>query len=160
MRRDESYMKEDPMLAGCTSLLLLLLLAGAVYKYDLSVPVSDMYSLVEEMRKRLRDVPDVVVAGYGHIGDGNLHLNISRPGNYSIELENLIEPFVYEWTAARGGSISAEHGLGLMKAQCIGYSKSAEAIDLMRKLKQLMDPHGILNPYKVLPKRPHSETDE
>ena len=147
-----------PKPSSCTCLLPCCF-TGAVYKYDLSMPVSDMYTLVEEMRGRLQDVPDVIVAGYGHIGDGNLHLNISSPAGYSIEVENLIEPFVYEWTAARGGSISAEHGLGLMKAQCIGYSKSPEAIDLMRKLKQLMDPHGILNPYKVLPEVPQ-DSDE
>lgn len=58
---------------------------------------------------------------------------------------------MYEWTAAHKGSISAEHGLGQMKANCIHYSKSPEAVAMMRQIKRLMDPHGILNPYKVLP---------
>jgi D-2-hydroxyglutarate dehydrogenase len=59
--------------------------------------------------------------GYGHVGDGNLHLNISAPGQAdSPELLKQIEPYVYEWTAARRGSISAEHGLGQMKANYIG----------------------------------------
>jgi D-2-hydroxyglutarate dehydrogenase len=128
-----------------------LVLPGAVYKYDLSMPVQDMYRLVEDMRQRLADHPDILVVGYGHVGDGNLHLNISDPRGYTAEVESLIEPYVYEWTASRGGSVSAEHGLGVMKASCIGYSKPAAAVDLMRQLKHLMDPHGILNPYKVLP---------
>jgi D-2-hydroxyglutarate dehydrogenase len=62
-----------------------------------------------------------------------------------------IEPFVYEWTAACKGSVSAEHGLGLMKPQALHYSKSEEAIHLMEGFKKLLDPKGILNPYKVLP---------
>ncbi|EFJ33926.1 hypothetical protein SELMODRAFT_8991, partial [Selaginella moellendorffii] len=58
-----------------------------------------------------------------------------------------IEPFVYEWTAAHKGSVSAEHGLGFMKAHAIHYSRS---IELMRKMKAMLDPNGIFNPYKVI----------
>ena len=92
--------------------------AGPVYKYDLSIPVAEMYALVEETRQRMAHLP-VEVVGYGHLGDGNLHLNISCQ-KYDEEILRHIEPFVYEWTAARRGSISAEHGLGQMKANCIG----------------------------------------
>lgn len=84
------------------------------------MPVPEMYSLVEEMRQRLTGLP-VEVVGYGHIGDGNLHLNVSAK-EYDEATLNKIEPFVYEWTAQRRGSISAEHGLGQMKADCIGYA--------------------------------------
>jgi D-2-hydroxyglutarate dehydrogenase len=125
---------------------------GAVYKYDVSIPVAEMYGLVEDMRARLARFQGVHVLGYGHVGDGNLHLNVSAPA-YSAELEAAIEPFVYEWTTARRGSVSAEHGLGRMKAECMGYSKPEEAVQLMGQLKRLLDPHGILNPYKVLPGR-------
>ena len=59
------------------------------------------------------------VVGYGHLGDGNLHLNVSC-AQYEAAILDRIEPYVYEWTAARRGSISAEHGLGQMKAECIG----------------------------------------
>jgi D-2-hydroxyglutarate dehydrogenase len=93
---------------------------------------------------------DVVVVGYGHVGDGNLHLNVSSPHGFSDELQARLEPFVYEWTAERSGSISAEHGVGLMKAPVLGYSKGAEALDLMRRIKAQLDPHHVLNPYKVL----------
>lgn len=59
------------------------------------------------------------MVGYGHLGDGNLHLNVSCK-EYTPEVEAQIEPFVYEWTSQHRGSISAEHGLGRMKAECIG----------------------------------------
>jgi D-2-hydroxyglutarate dehydrogenase len=90
------------------------------------------------------------VLGYGHLGDGNLHLNILS-SKYDDNTLAQIEPFVYEWTSAQRGSISAEHGLGLMKAEKIHYSKSPEAVQLMASIKKLMDPNSILNPYKVLP---------
>lgn len=63
----------------------------------------------------------------------------------------LIEPWVYEWTREKRGSISAEHGLGVMKAKHLAYSKSDASISLMKTLKRTLDPNGILNPYKVLP---------
>lgn len=125
-----------------------LMKAGGVYKYDLSIPVEKMYDLVEEMRVRLDASAKVV--SYGHLGDGNLHLNISTP-QYDDNILSQIEPFVYEWTSKHKGSISAEHGLGLMKANKIHYTKSPEAVQLMANIKKQLDPSGILNPYKVLP---------
>jgi D-2-hydroxyglutarate dehydrogenase len=143
--------------------------AGAVYKYDLCMPQvrwlrcmtitrtqyshpsltaqhalasaaqARMYELVEQMRN-LFPLPARVV-GYGHVGDGNLHLNVSVPKADAAVLAR-IEPFVYQWTRDARGSISAEHGLGLMKAGAVGYSKSPDAIQLMRQIKQMMDPNG------------------
>lgn len=125
--------------------------------------------------------------GYGHLGDGNLHLNIMSNCE-SVACE--IEPFVYEFTQQMKGSISAEHGLGFMKGEkigaqgvklshdcllstqllatapmlrvCIvaGYSKSAEAIQVMADVKALLDPNRILNPYKVLPATSFRSVDE
>ncbi|GLU19836.1 hypothetical protein SLE2022_360610 [Rubroshorea leprosula] len=125
-----------------------LMKAGSVYKYDLSIPVEKMYNLVEDMRARLGNLAKVVA--FGHLGDGNLHLNISSP-NYDDMILAQIEPYVYEWISKHRGSISAEHGLGLMKANKIFYSKSCETVQLMASIKKLLDPNGILNPYKVLP---------
>ena len=68
---------------------------GFVYKYDLSIPLFKFYELVEVMRDRIKEKG--IVVGYGHIGDGNLHLNISTP-KFDPNLLQLIEPFVYEWT--------------------------------------------------------------
>ncbi|PWN49071.1 hypothetical protein IE53DRAFT_388724 [Violaceomyces palustris] len=133
---------------------------GKVFKYDLSMPVSKMYDLVRDMRKRFEDhsiysrdfdqgKPVGAVCGYGHIGDGNLHINIVA-NSYDPEVEKVIEPFIYEWTSNVKGSISAEHGLGLMKAQKIGYSKDPTSIEFMKKIKDLFDPKKILNPYKYI----------
>eukprot|EP01147_Barroeca_monosierra_P004206 gene4206-6552_t len=121
---------------------------GAVYKYDVSLPLPTLYSLVDAMRSRVKNIATRCV-GYGHVGDGNLHLNITSP-EPNDQLLEAIEPFVYEFTAGHSGSISAEHGLGLMKAHHIHYSKSPEAITLMKQFKGVLDPHGILNPYKTV----------
>lgn len=69
------------------------------------------------------------------------------------ELVNAIEPFVYELTRKNDGSISAEHGLGLMKAPYLEYSKSPEMIEMMKRIKMIFDPKGILNPYKYFPSK-------
>jgi D-2-hydroxyglutarate dehydrogenase len=71
--------------------------------------------------------------------------------NFNQEIYKKVEPFVFEYTSKLNGSISAEHGIGFHKPKYLHFSKSAEAIDMMRQLKTLMDPNGILNPYKVLP---------
>ena len=146
--------------------------AGATYKYDLSLPTETMYDVVEALRARVLrakrkeesdekktdssaffDYDTVSVMGYGHLGDGNLHLNVSSPGGYHAALLSLVEPFVYEWTAAAKGSVSAEHGVGAMKRDQLEYSKPSEAIEIMRGVKAMLDPKGILNPYKMLPAR-------
>ena len=115
------------------------------------------------MRERLGDKA-LRCVGYGHVGDSNLHLvsihlrekylkvykNVTT-AEYSEEVNNLIEPFIYEWVASKRGSISAEHGIGFKKTNYLHFSKSNEAIDQMKLLKNLFDPNNILNPYKVLP---------
>ncbi|KAJ2516403.1 D-lactate ferricytochrome c oxidoreductase, partial [Coemansia sp. RSA 1939] len=89
------------------------------------------------------------VSGYGHIGDGNLHLNIVTD-RFDDRVTRIFEPYVYEWVASHRGSISAEHGVGLMKRDYLSYSKPPAMIDYMKRIKALFDPNGILNPYKVL----------
>ncbi|XP_072313248.1 D-2-hydroxyglutarate dehydrogenase, mitochondrial [Eucyclogobius newberryi] len=122
---------------------------GFTYKYDISLPVEQIYQLVLDMRQHLGPGARSVV-GYGHVGDGNLHLNVTSPAKSPALLAS-IEPFVFEWAAARRGSISAEHGLGLKKRNYIGYSKPPQAVALMGDIKHMLDPKGILNPYKTLP---------
>jgi len=122
-----------------------------VFKYDLSVPIFEMYNLVENVRTRLKyRCPHAAVYGYGHLGDGNLHLNVTCPKADKQTVLHMIEPFVYEWTAEKRGSISAEHGIGQMKTSKLHMSKAPELIALMRQIKRVFDPNGILNPYKVL----------
>lgn len=129
---------------------------GSVYKYDVSLPPADMYELTHVIRNHLASQgllgPDKIraVCGYGHLGDANLHINIVA-SEYADVYEHGIEPYIYEWVAAHNGSISAEHGLGLMKAKKIGYTKSPTQIALMQQLKRTFDPRGILNPHKTIP---------
>lgn len=122
---------------------------GYNYKYDISLPLTSFYKCVEDMRTRLGD--DVIrCVGYGHVGDGNLHLNMTT-ADYDKNVMQKIEPFVYEWTSKYNGSISAEHGLGFKKRNYMHFSKPDSAIQLMKQLKPIFDPKGILNPYKVIP---------
>ena len=88
-----------------------------------------MYDLVTAMRARLPQTARTV--GYGHVGDGNLHLNTVTPKHDPTVL-SLIEPFVYEWTRDVRGSVSAEHGIGQMKTGAIGYSKDEASLSVMR----------------------------
>lgn len=126
---------------------------GGVYKYDLSIPIHELYDLVNETRDRLTEAglvgteeshPVVDVVGYGHMGDGNLHLNIPVR-RFDKEVEKKLEPWVYEWVQKRNGSISAEHGLGVTKKPYVGYSKSETMIKLMKQIKDLYDPVSYTN---------------
>ena len=128
---------------------------GGTYKYDVSIPISELYDLVEETRQRITEAgligesdefPVVSVVGYGHMGDSNLHLNVATR-SYDKRVEAVLEPFVYEWIAKRNGSISAEHGLGLAKKKYIGHSRSDTMIRLMKQLKDLYDPVSFLCSY-------------
>ena len=124
--------------------------SGKVYKYDISIPTAKMYDIVRDIRAKLKNHEKAQVVGYGHMGDSNLHLNVCEPA-YTTETLNIVEPYVYEWTAAVGGSISAEHGVGVMKPNHLHYSKTDVAINMMKTFKASLDSKGILNPYKVLP---------
>ncbi|RPB26959.1 hypothetical protein L211DRAFT_597904 [Terfezia boudieri ATCC MYA-4762] len=131
---------------------------GGVYKYDVSIPLAEFYDLVTATRKRcieagiLGDRPEhlvVDVVGYGHVGDCNLHLNVPVRA-YDKKVEQVLEPFIYEWIQERSGSISAEHGLGLAKKAYVGYSREPAMLKLMRDIKKQYDPKGIMNPYKYV----------
>lgn len=121
---------------------------GHAYKYDISLPLNVYYEVVEVMRKRLQHSNCTRVCGYGHIGDGNLHFNVTSK-TYDQDILNQIEPFLYEYVSKHRGSISAEHGIGFKKKDYLSYSKSAEAIQLMKQIKQLFDSKQILNPNKI-----------
>ncbi|KAL3476436.1 hypothetical protein BJX99DRAFT_246802 [Aspergillus californicus] len=121
---------------------------GGTYKYDVSIPLPELYQLVDDCRERLTKLgfvgdddsfPVRAVVGYGHMGDSNLHLNIAVR-QYNKDVEKAIEPWVYEWIQKRNGSISAEHGLGVAKKDFIGYSQNDTNLKLMKQLKDLYDP--------------------
>ena len=164
---------------------------GLVLKYDVSLAPLAMQQLVQETALRLQSAAregrlpagarvhtgpqhtthgggaslqegDITVMGYGHMADGNLHLNVTlpwavardaegAPSVLSSAVQHELEPWVYERVLQLRGSISAEHGMGQAKAAWLSKCKGAAAVDAMRRVKAAMDPRGILNPGKVLP---------
>jgi FAD/FMN-containing dehydrogenase len=125
------------------------------YKNDLSVRISELPDFLDEVDALVQaNYPDFEVCWYGHIGDGNLHLNILKPDNLSIaafyERCHAISPRIFELVAARDGSISAEHGVGLLKRDFLNYTRSVEEMEIMRALKRVLDPNQIMNPGKLL----------
>ena len=126
------------------------------YKNDLSVKVSDVPGFLERMDQLMKEIcPDFEVVWYGHIGDGNLHMNILKPASLSLtEFESRsheISEKTYALTEATGGSISAEHGIGILKQPWLARTRSQAEIAFMQKIKSVFDPAGIFNPGKLLP---------
>jgi FAD/FMN-containing dehydrogenase len=126
---------------------------GYIYKYDLSIPISEFDELVADIRQRLADHANAVVVNWGHVIDGNIHLNVTTPGVFEIDSEIVekLEPYIFLAVIARGGSISAEHGLGQCKNEYLKLCKDDTTLDAMRSIKKLFDPNGIMNPGKYLP---------
>ncbi len=126
------------------------------YKNDLSVKVAALPDFLAEADALVANAyPGFDVCWYGHIGDGNLHLNILRPADMAVAdfhaLGHHISPAICALVARFDGSVSAEHGVGLVKRDFLQYSRSPAEIALLRGIKQLFDPNGILNPGKMLP---------
>lgn len=126
------------------------------YKNDLSVRISRVPEFLRRMDTLMNEIcPDFEVVWYGHIGDGNLHMNILKPEHMGLqEFESRahdISEKTYALTSEMGGSISAEHGIGLLKQPWLDRTRSAAEIALMRELKKVFDPVGIFNPGKLLP---------
>lgn len=129
------------------------------YKYDLSLPLAKFNLVMEVTRQRLKDYGfseefsegNVELVCWGHLGDGNLHLNvISR--QVDSDLEACLEPWLFQWVIEQGGSISAEHGVGRCKRDLLIQVHSPHVLAMMRHVKGIMDPKGILNPNKMIPK--------
>ena len=124
------------------------------YKNDVSVRVSVVPSFLAEMQALLaREYPGVEVIWYGHIGDGNLHINILRPDDLAedafIAQCGQVTRLLAATLQRHGGSISAEHGVGLVKRAYLESTRSAAEIALMRGVRKVFDPNGILNPGKL-----------
>jgi FAD/FMN-containing dehydrogenase len=128
---------------------------GASIKHDVTLPTVELAGFVAGTAPRLDAVlPGVRRVTYGHVGDGNLHYNLSAPpaGDAALRAAaGTLTREVYDAVAARRGSISAEHGLGILKRDAAASYKSAVEVDLMRALKQAVDPAGLMNPGKVVP---------
>ena len=118
--------------------------------FDVSMRVSHMQDYVDEVNARMaKEFGDYHLITFGHMGDGNLHF-YAAVGSYSPEIRHRIEAAVYEPLADIGGSVSAEHGIGLEKKPWLRICRSEQEIGVMRRLKQALDPKGILNPGKII----------
>ncbi len=128
---------------------------GASIKHDVSVPVSEIPLFLETATAAvLKAAPGARPIGFGHIGDGNIHFNFSAPpgGDAAAFLARWedIQRIVHDIVRDFGGSISAEHGIGVQKRDQLPRYKSAVELELMRTLKRTLDPKNILNPGKIL----------
>jgi FAD/FMN-containing dehydrogenase len=129
---------------------------GGSIKHDVSVPVSKLAQFIDEATRAVgRFMPDARVMSFGHMGDGNLHFNVTQPVGADktayLGAWHDMNAVVYEIVHKFDGSISAEHGIGRLKREEMTHIKSPVELQMMRDLKQMLDPKGILNPGKVLP---------
>jgi len=129
--------------------------AGGSIKHDVSVPLSRIPEfLARGAVAALKVIPNARVIAFGHIGDGNIHFNLSPPvdGDVAAFLAKAeaVERPIHDLAVELGGSFSAEHGIGVLKKPELARYKSAVELDLMRTLKRALDPKGIMNPGKVV----------
>ncbi|WP_333982977.1 FAD-binding oxidoreductase [Ectopseudomonas khazarica] len=128
---------------------------GPSLKHDISVPVSRIPDFIARTDRALQQAfPGVRVVAYGHVGDGNLHYNISKPPGsddapFKAQAEAIMR-VIYDSTLEDDGSISAEHGLGQSKRAAAQHYKAPLELELMRSIKQALDPAGLMNPGKLL----------
>jgi FAD/FMN-containing dehydrogenase len=121
-----------------------------IFVFDVSLRISEMEGYIAGIRHALTARwPGSTLVVFGHLGDGNLHI-IVGVGDAGAEARKAVEAIVYGALRARGGSVSAEHGIGLEKRPYLGWSRGGDEIALMRSLKQMLDPRNILNPGKIL----------
>jgi FAD/FMN-containing dehydrogenase len=128
---------------------------GASLKHDISVSITALPQFVEEASAWVKaNVPDGQLVVYGHVGDGNLHFNLNQAlasdRDTFLAREPVIKRALHDLVREFGGSFSAEHGIGQLKVEELERYASPVELDLMRALKQALDPNGVLNPGKVL----------
>lgn len=130
---------------------------GPAVQHDISVPVDRMPDFVEFARKEVESrFPETSAIAFGHLGDGNVHFHVIAPpgavtGEWQRAIGATISTFVYELVTQWGGSISAEHGIGQAKRAELGRLGDPVALDLMKRVKNALDPGDILNPGKLVP---------
>jgi D-lactate dehydrogenase (cytochrome) len=128
---------------------------GGSIKHDVSVPVAAVPAFIAEASAAVvKLIPGARPLPFGHLGDGNIHYNVTQPVGVDkaayLERWHDVNAVVFEVVAKHGGSISAEHGIGVIKRDLLPKVKDPVAYELMRTLKRTLDPKGILNPGKVL----------
>lgn len=119
--------------------------------FDISLPIGEMEQYTSTLKAQMGDaIGEHKLWIFGHLGDGNLHINVQVPVEDYMRLRPIVEQQVYAPLAAFQGSVSAEHGIGLEKKPYLGISRSENEVALMRTLKTALDSKGILNPGKVI----------
>ncbi len=128
---------------------------GISIKHDIAVPVSRIPEFLSQADAALKKAfPGIRVVAFGHVGDGNLHYNLSKPDAQEntafIASQPAVNRIVHDTVDALNGSISAEHGIGQLKRHELTHYKDAVELNLMRSIKQALDPQGLMNPGKIL----------
>jgi FAD/FMN-containing dehydrogenase len=129
--------------------------AGLLHKHDISLPINRLQAFIEEWTKDLEvNYPGLKPYIFGHIGDGNLHVNLMKPKEMDVAEFRLLcakaDEQMFTWIQGYEGSVSAEHGIGLLKKHLLKFTRSELEIDLMRDFKKIVDPKNLLNPGKIL----------
>ncbi len=125
--------------------------AGRAIKHDISTPPGAIARFLERTQSAIHAaMPDAAIIAFGHVGDGNLHFNVTRDGGLSAEeverLSPQINAIIYDAVAEFGGSISAEHGIGVLKRELLAERYPTVELDMMRAIKSALDPANIMNP--------------
>ena len=129
---------------------------GLNIKHDIGLPISSVAAFCAATDAALTARwPGVRLVNFGHLGDGNLHYNVQAPPGtdaaaFLRDQEHAINALVYDAVSAHGGSISAEHGIGVLKREQLAQRKDPTALAMMRAIKAALDPQGQLNPGRVL----------
>jgi FAD/FMN-containing dehydrogenase len=129
---------------------------GLNIKHDISLPVSAIPAFVKQTDTALANaLPGLRIVNFGHLGDGNLHYNIQCPegadaAHFLKTNEPQVNDMVYDAVMSFGGSVSAEHGIGRLKVESLPHYKDPVALQLMRNIKQALDPQKLMNPGRVL----------
>src|SRR5690606_13878878 len=127
---------------------------GVLHKNDVALPIASLEGFCSELESFFAShYPSWEICCFGHIGDGNLHINVMKPDALSIEdfraRTKDVDRDLFALVRKHHGSISAEHGIGLLKKEFLPFTRSSTEIDLFRAMKRVFDPNGILNPGKV-----------
>jgi len=127
---------------------------GQVRKNDIALPIDKLEPFIAELDEELRTAPkDIEIVLFGHIGDGNLHINYVGPKSIPKEKfqadARAVEERIFRRLPKYKGSVSAEHGIGMLKKKDLAFSRSAGEVELMKKFKRLVDPENRMNPGKI-----------
>ena len=128
---------------------------GGSIKHDVSVPVSAAIEFIEKASQAVEsEIPGIRVCAFGHIGDGNIHYNLTQPRGMDKRafLDNweCLNRIVHDIVVDMNGSISAEHGIGLLKKKELNYYAPSVKLDVLRQIKRAIDPNNIMNPGKII----------